>query len=266
MSEEDRAVPQRLRRIIRASLNEWRRPDLAEDAELLLTELVTNAFRYADAPTVDVRVYRQGALLQIEVNDHSPHGRVPRPAGLYDDHGRGLFLVDALAHSWGVSDDRTTTWCTLPLAERPLEIAPVATAPVRHETALRLPADPSALTLAGIQGRTHLTLLNWSGNQHAAVSVLHVLVHNALQHGITPGPGQAIAVWLRVTQARELLIDVEDPNPEFPDFDKAVAGELGRGLWGARRLGAAITWMPNAPGDTVGKIVRAVMQPGEVDL
>ncbi|MET8506876.1 ATP-binding protein [Streptomyces sp. NPDC004787] len=241
---------------------------MADDAELLLTELVTNALRHADAPTVDVRVYPHGAHLRIEVNDHSPRGRVPRPADPYDEHGRGLFLVDALAHSWGVSNDRTTTWCTLSLAEGPLELAssPLATAPVRHEAALRLPADPSALSLAGTQGRTQLTLLSWPGNRHAAIKVLDILVHNALEHGTTLGPGQVLKVWLRVTETCELLIDVEDPNPSFPEFDKAVAGESGRGLWCASRLEAAITWIPNGPSATAGKTVRAVMQPGEVDL
>ncbi|MER7952079.1 ATP-binding protein [Streptomyces sp. NPDC096079] len=259
---------QKLRRTLRARLNHWGQPDLVDDAELLLTELVTNAFRHAGAPTVDVRVYRQGAFIQIEVNDGSPCGRVPRLASPYDEHGRGLFLVDALAHAWGVSDDRTTTWCTLPLPQGhpELNLSPAAPAPVRHETALRLPADVSALTLAGIKGRTTLTLLNWSGNQHAAVSVLYVLVRNALQHGFTPGPQQTLTIRLGVTEARELLIDVEDPNPAFPDFDQAVAGERGLGLPAARHLGAALSWSPNRPGEPVGKTVHAVMQPGEADL
>ncbi|WP_435060173.1 ATP-binding protein [Streptomyces sp. bgisy060] len=123
MSREDAAVPQRLRRALRAGLNRWGQPDLVDDAELLLTELVTNAFRHAGAPTVGVRVYRQGAFLLIEINGGSPYGRVPRPTSPYDEHGRGLSLVDALASSWGTNTDGTT-WCTLPLAEGTSDMAP----------------------------------------------------------------------------------------------------------------------------------------------
>ncbi|MFC8015792.1 ATP-binding protein [Streptomyces cinereoruber] len=267
MSREDAAWVPRLRRILRASLTYWGRPDLVDDAELLLTELVTNAFRHASAPSVDVRVYREGPLLVVEVNDHTFHCSPPTPTGPYAEHGRGLFLVDALADFWGVSQDRTTVWCALFLSEGLPEMVPnpVAPAPVRHEAVLRLPADPSALALAGIRGRTALTMLNWTGNQHAAINVLHVLVRNALEHGITPGQvDQELSVWLRVTEAGELIIDVADPDPTFPRFAKAVAGELGRGLWGARRLGATLTWAPGLVAG--GKIVRAVMQPGQVEL
>ncbi|MFF6903920.1 ATP-binding protein [Streptomyces hydrogenans] len=239
---------------------------MVETAELLLTELVTNAFLHADAPTVGVRVYRQGDLLMIEVNDGTPQGPLPRPAGLLSEHGRGLAIVDFLAHSWGVSEDRTTTWCSLSLSEglSKMTPGPVATAPVQRETELHLLCNPAALGRASIQGRTQLALLGWSGNQHAAVQVLNVLVRNALAYGITPGqPGQSLTAALRVTEADELLIDVTDPNPTFPDFDKALAGELGRGLWEAQRLGATVSWFLSAGS---GKTVRAVMQPGQAEL
>ncbi|MFV5995388.1 ATP-binding protein [Streptomyces sp. NPDC056231] len=100
-----------------------------------------------------------------------------------------------------------------------------------------------------------------TGEQHTAIAVLYVLVNNAMKHALTPGAAaQGPDVWLRIAVAGELLIDVTDPDPAFPDFDRAVAGELGRGLWGAKRLGAAITWFP-ADG---GKTVRATMRPGLV--
>jgi len=262
MSPENAAWPHRIRRILRASLTHWQLPTVVDTAELLMTELVTNALRHADGPTIRVRVYRQGRLLKIEVNDGCPRGPKARPAGPLAEHGRGLALVEALSHSWGVSSDSTTTWCTLLLPDAPFESAVLA--PVRWERQLRLPGSPVALTRANIQGRTELTLLGWPGNHHAAVQVLYVLVHNALTHGITPGqPGQTLTAWLRVTDADELLIDVADPNPDFPDFDKAIAGERGRGLREAQRLGARIGWLPDAPH---GKTVRAVMKPGQVDL
>ncbi|MFI6730980.1 ATP-binding protein [Streptomyces atratus] len=139
---------------------------------------------------------------------------------------------------------------------------PAAAPPlVSGEARLLLPADPSALKVARINGRTILTTLSWHGNQHAAIDVLYVLVNNALKHALSPGEfAQDLDVWLRITEAHDLIIDVTDPDPAFPDFDQAVAGELGHGLWGAKHLGAAITWFPA----DAGKTVRATMRPGRV--
>ncbi|MFE9476931.1 ATP-binding protein [Streptomyces griseofuscus] len=143
---------------------------------------------------------------------------------------------------------------------------PVAvTAPVLREIPMGLPADSSAATSARIQGRALLTVLGWPGDQQRAVDVLHVLVDNAVQHALTPGvPGQYLGACLSVTEAHELLIDVTDPNPTFPAFDKAVTGELRRGIWGIVRQGVALTWFV-LPG-FAGKTVRATLRPGQVDL
>ncbi|MER6074655.1 ATP-binding protein [Streptomyces sp. NPDC001817] len=267
MSEADAAWPQRLRRVVRASLTYWGRPDLVETAELLLTELVTNALRHARSRYIGVRVYLQGDHCVIEVNDGSPIVPVPRCAGPDDESGRGLLLVESLAEAWGVSEDGTTTWCKLPLTEGPPDMQPAAvTAPVLREIPMDLPADPSAAGLARIQARTLLTVLNWPGNQHLAIDVLHVLVDNAVQHALTPGKtGQHFGARLSVTEAHELLIDVQDPNPTFPEFDKAITGELlGRGLWDVARQGVTLTWFVRPEFD--GKTVRAALHSGPVDL
>ncbi|WP_128378546.1 ATP-binding protein [Streptomyces cavernae] len=266
LSEADAAWPQRLRRILRASLTHWGRPDLVETAELLLSELATNALHYGTGPDIGVRFSLQGDHLKIDVNDGSPLRPEPRCAGPDDESGRGLLLVESLADAWGVSDDGTTTWFTLPLTEGPSDMEPAAaTAPVVREIPLDLPADPSATGLARVQGRTRLTMLRWPGNQHLAVDVLHVLINNAVQHALTPEKeGQRFGARLSITQANELLIDVTDPNPTFPDFDEAIAGELGRGLWAIARQGVDITWSVNSDFD--GKTVRATLRPGPVDL
>jgi anti-sigma regulatory factor (Ser/Thr protein kinase) len=262
LSEADAAMPQRLRRILRASLHHWGHPDLVDTAQLLLTELVTNALVHTDGPTVDVRVYTEGTLLTI--NDGAPYGRLPSPTGLYAEHGRGLVIVDALAKEWGVSEDRTTVWCTLPLTEGTSPMDPaVPTAQVVHESALPLPPNASAAGAARIWARTLLTIMAWPGPHHVAADVLYVLVRNAVEHGLTEqSAGRRLEAWLRINESRELLIDVQDHNPDFPSFDKAVQGELGRGLWGAQRLGAALSWFPGEQ----GKTVRATLQPGPVDL
>ncbi|MFJ7773218.1 ATP-binding protein [Streptomyces sp. NPDC097107] len=267
MAEADAAWPRRLRRLVRASLTHWRRPDLVETAELLLTELATNALRHAHGPDIGVRVQLQDDHLVIEVNDGSPLVPVPRCAGPDDENGRGLLLVEALAGAWGVSADGTTTWCTVPLTDGPCETDPIAaTAPVLREVQLDLPPDSSASTIARISGRTRLTVLNWPGNVHAATDVLGCLVDNVAEHGSAAAgeTGQGLSVRLSVTEAHELLIDVTDPDPTFPDFTDAVDGAVGRSLWNARQLGARLSWF--IASDSAGKTVRATMNAGRVPL
>ncbi|WP_405878576.1 ATP-binding protein [Streptomyces sp. NBC_01136] len=108
----DQAWPHRIRRIIRAGLRHWGRPDLAADAELLATELVTNALKHG-CGDVGVRLCPTADRLWIEVRDGSHELPVPRNATPDDEDGRGLFLVSSIADDWGVSPDGTTTWCSL---------------------------------------------------------------------------------------------------------------------------------------------------------
>lgn len=122
LTPADAVWPARFRRITRAVLNNWGYPDLVETAELLVTELATNALQHGAGSHVKFRLRLHDDRLLIEVNDGSPTVRVPRcprRPSLYDENGRGLILVEALAETWGVSEDGTTTWCTLPLAKDP---------------------------------------------------------------------------------------------------------------------------------------------------
>ncbi|MCX4564398.1 ATP-binding protein [Streptomyces phaeochromogenes] len=116
IAEADQLWPHRVRLIIRARLRRWGRPGLAEYAELLATELVTNALKHGRGD-VGVRMYPRADRLRIEVRDGSYECPVPRTAALDDEDGRGLLLIAAIADDWGVSHDGTTTWCTLPLRE-----------------------------------------------------------------------------------------------------------------------------------------------------
>ncbi|MCX4740737.1 ATP-binding protein [Streptomyces antibioticus] len=267
LSTADAAWPKRLRRIVRASLNRWGRPELIEDTELLLTELATNALRHGSGRSICVRVSAQDDTLKIQVTDGSPTRPELRHAALDDEGGRGLLLVESLAEEWGVSDDGTTTWCTLPLTEGPEEMQPAAaTTPVFREIRLELPADPSAAGSARIQARTMLTMAAWPGNQRHAIDVLHTLVENAVQHALAPGKAdQPFGACLRFTETDELLIDVTDPVPHFPDFDQAVAGESGGGLWEIAQEGVELSWFV-ASSEFDAKTVRAVVRPGPVDL
>lgn len=76
-----------------------------DDVDLVITETFTNAVKHADnagAP-VTVGVEIRGELLRLEVHDRDPHSRIlPRRAAALAGCGRGLLIVAALTHRWGV--------------------------------------------------------------------------------------------------------------------------------------------------------------------
>lgn len=90
------------------------------DAKLLLTEVVGNAIRHAGRgiSAVIIRIMRNH-FLRVEVVDPGPMFKAdPRPPGSGAGSGRGLFLVDAVANSWGVEPDEAgkKVWFELRLA------------------------------------------------------------------------------------------------------------------------------------------------------
>jgi anti-sigma regulatory factor (Ser/Thr protein kinase) len=96
-----RAVPE-ARRELRELLRHWGKPGRSEIAELLTSELVTNALLHTDREAVLTAVV-EPRHLRVEVRDFA--GRRPRvcPPDTGDGtHGRGLVLVDSLADAWGV--------------------------------------------------------------------------------------------------------------------------------------------------------------------
>ncbi len=95
---------------VRDSLHEIGRSELADSAQLGVSELVTNALLHGDPP-VEVRLRGTREHPRIEVTDHSPvPPRVPRL--LLDDadaevptFGRGLSLVAMMSARWGADLD-----------------------------------------------------------------------------------------------------------------------------------------------------------------
>jgi len=104
------------RTFLTKALAAWDCHAQADDARLLLSELLTNAVQHAQGP-VTVHVSRTAAELTVEVGDGSSHTPEPRRADEDEESGRGLNLVRVLADSWGVrpTDDGKTTWFTLRL-------------------------------------------------------------------------------------------------------------------------------------------------------
>lgn len=88
---------------------DWKHPDLTDDVETLVSELVTNAVIHGTTgrgSQVHVTYRLLGDRLRVEVRDAASGAvRIIRPASRGDDvpdRGRGLLVVAELAHRWGV--------------------------------------------------------------------------------------------------------------------------------------------------------------------
>ncbi|MGP4003791.1 ATP-binding protein [Streptomyces sp. 8N706] len=75
-----------------------------DSAELIVSELVTNAVRHTDSEKIGCELRVLGARLRVEVTDEGCTATEPHPgSGDVDgESGRGLLLVDALSEEWGV--------------------------------------------------------------------------------------------------------------------------------------------------------------------
>ncbi|MFD4711926.1 SpoIIE family protein phosphatase [Streptomyces sp. NPDC058430] len=96
----DPAAVRQVRTDATNQLAAWGLEDLAFVTELVLSELVTNAIRYATGP-ISLRLLLDRKLI-CEVFDASSTTPHLRYAETMDEGGRGLFLVSQLADRWGV--------------------------------------------------------------------------------------------------------------------------------------------------------------------
>ncbi|WP_320783931.1 SpoIIE family protein phosphatase [Streptomyces sp. CRN 30] len=99
--EPEDAAPGRARRLARHALARWGLEELTDSVELLVSEVVTNAVRYASRP-VTLRLLRTD-VLRCEVGDDVPQLPRLRQARATDEGGRGLYLVNRLARRWGAT-------------------------------------------------------------------------------------------------------------------------------------------------------------------
>lgn len=76
-------------------------PETTPAAELLVTELVTNAVLHART-TVEVTVEPRGPMVRVGVADSSPRPPRRRKHSVDSGTGRGLVLVERMSDSWGV--------------------------------------------------------------------------------------------------------------------------------------------------------------------
>ncbi|WP_399129865.1 ATP-binding protein [Actinacidiphila sp. ITFR-21] len=95
-------------------LRDWGFPSLTDRAELLISELVTNACQHGGGCR-SVVLFRTVNGVRVEVRQASGSSPRLRQAGVDEERGRGMVLVDRLADAWGVAPDGTVVWFALSL-------------------------------------------------------------------------------------------------------------------------------------------------------
>lgn len=101
------------RRLVADLITRWDRPELADNATLLVTELASNAVLHARTEFRVVATVNH--CVRLEVHDHSRTRPVVRHSedGLAGT-GRGLQLVERLSEAWGVELGRgKVVWCRI---------------------------------------------------------------------------------------------------------------------------------------------------------
>jgi anti-sigma regulatory factor (Ser/Thr protein kinase) len=152
---------------VRSVALEWGLADLADTAELVASEMATNAIqgsgrlRTAVTPVVRLWVTSDGVSMVIHVWDASDEMPVRQEAGPDDDSGRGLMIIDALSKDWGA-------FCE----ERGKVVWAMITSPWRGATGSRCPCTsridtrrPCSGTLGGRQGSSVLMTAPWTEAQ-----------------------------------------------------------------------------------------------------
>ncbi|CAL9627525.1 SpoIIE family protein phosphatase [Streptomyces sp. enrichment culture] len=114
----DPALVAPIRKQVVEQLATWRLDEASFTAELVVSELVTNAIRYGARP-IRLRLIHDTDTLICEVSDTSHTAPHLRRAKTWDEGGRGLLLVAQLTQRWGSrhTADGKTIWAELGLFE-----------------------------------------------------------------------------------------------------------------------------------------------------
>ncbi len=111
-AEPESAV--RARSVVGRVLTGRRLAAVADDALLLVSEVVTNAVLHARSDLV-LRVHQEGDRLRVSVDDREGTRMPRRVSGDDGESGWGLKIVDMLARGWGVetTGDGKRVWFDL---------------------------------------------------------------------------------------------------------------------------------------------------------
>ncbi|MCQ4209521.1 ATP-binding protein [Streptomyces longispororuber] len=168
-----------LRRVMRLHLRYWGLHHLVDAAQTCVTELVANVIAHVGPGTpTELALSMNGTYLRIEVQDPDLRALPTLLDAAADaESGRGMKLVDAVAHSWGVllKAERKVVWC---------ELATGLRFPGGHVTDDRVDRTEALLRL--YRGAGEATRANSQLGKTAAVAMVADLLRWACAHGYDP--------------------------------------------------------------------------------
>ncbi|MDH6626950.1 hypothetical protein M2271_004773 [Streptomyces sp. LBL] len=180
--------PAQARRLTRARLTGWSVcEDTCDSAALVVSELVTNAIVHTASRRVVCELHDGEDLVRIAVRDEgcAPGEPQPSPQGAEEEHGRGLFLVDALCHAWGAQEHGPglLVWAELPRkADTP-----------RYDTASRNDLGWGARPKPGPSGNPGgATAQTHAGERNEPYPGPGTGIHADPETGVLPGSGTGI--------------------------------------------------------------------------
>lgn len=102
----DPTSPSRARVFVRNLMSRWGIDEaVVQDAELLITEVVTNGVLHAQT-SMNVEIAKEDDCLHFAVQDGSRAEVVLRTPSKGEVTGRGIFLLDRLSQEWQVTPTR----------------------------------------------------------------------------------------------------------------------------------------------------------------
>jgi len=100
--------PTMARRVVAAVMDGWDLSELSDDAQLVVTELVTNAYQHAPGTdSFELEIVRRSDGVRIMLADGSSIRPVIRALDAAENDGpsgRGMALVEHLSADWGAED------------------------------------------------------------------------------------------------------------------------------------------------------------------
>jgi DNA-binding NarL/FixJ family response regulator len=106
------------RRFLREVLERWGLSEVEDAAQLVVSELVTNAITHAQS-SCQVRLSRSAHAVRVEVVDCGVGTPDPQPDDPAGEHGRGMHIVAVLSLAWGtevLTPGRKVVWAELPVS------------------------------------------------------------------------------------------------------------------------------------------------------
>jgi hypothetical protein len=100
--ESDARAPSQARQVLARASCITHNASVLDTAQLLVSELVTNALLHGRPPIVLQISCIEESGLQVDVTDTDPRLPVAEPWDVDAERGRGIALVDMLSDDWGV--------------------------------------------------------------------------------------------------------------------------------------------------------------------